>query len=114
MESLDTVELSLGFDSSNNDNNNNNHNEMDSKHDSKQPEGCCHNVSKPNSVRRNECLIYACHERVKPKDFSLEVRAMMDVEQFVQEAELALDVPALGSLEELVSTLLARVSRRCR
>lgn len=54
-------------------------------------------------------LIYCSSEGVKPKDFTQEVRAAMDVEQFVRQADLLLDVDP-SSVAELVDLMLSRVS----
>ena len=54
-------------------------------------------------------LLYTSRERLRLKDFSSEVRASMDVEQFVHQAELILDMTQV-SVEDIVDAMLKRVS----
>lgn len=60
-------------------------------------------------------LLYCSRERLRLKDFSSEIRASMDVEQFVHQAELVLDLPEV-SVAAIVDSMLVRVSgvRRAR
>lgn len=54
-------------------------------------------------------LVYHRRERLRLKDFSNEVRAAMDVEQFVYEAEIMLDMSEV-SVEDIVEAMLRKVS----
>ncbi|XP_074593858.1 solute carrier family 4 member 11-like isoform X2 [Brevipalpus obovatus] len=53
-------------------------------------------------------LMYAKHERLPMKDFGAEVRASMDVDQFLQQAVLLLDVQET-SLEGIVDKMVKKV-----
>jgi len=54
-------------------------------------------------------LLYCSKERLTLKDFVAEIRAKMDVEQFVHQAELILDTRET-SVDKIVSLMLERVS----
>lgn len=63
-----------------------------------------------NSIMKVEPgLVYHSREKLKLKDFSNEVRAAMDVEQFVHEAEIMLDMSEI-SVEDIVDAMLRKVS----
>ncbi|XP_025016177.1 sodium bicarbonate transporter-like protein 11 isoform X2 [Tetranychus urticae] len=53
-------------------------------------------------------LMYAKHERLPMKDFGAEVRASMDVDQFLQQAVLLLDIQET-SLEGIVDRMVKKV-----
>lgn len=55
-------------------------------------------------------LVYCARERLEPKDFSLEVRGRMDIEQFAHQAELLLDPAGLVSVEDTIDVMLELVS----
>ena len=54
-------------------------------------------------------LMHSCFQRLPMKDFGAEVRASMDVDQFLQQAVLLLDVTET-SLEGIVDKMLRKVS----
>lgn len=54
-------------------------------------------------------LMYSSFQRVPMKDFGAEVRASMDVDQFLQQAVLLLDITET-SLEGIVDRMLRKVS----
>lgn len=63
-----------------------------------------------NSVMKVEPgLVYHSREKLKLKDFNNEVRAAMDVEQFVHQAEIMLDMSEI-SVEGIVDAMLRKVS----
>ncbi|KAJ8040324.1 Sodium bicarbonate transporter-like protein 11 [Holothuria leucospilota] len=53
-------------------------------------------------------LMYSQHERIPMKDFSAEIRATLDVGNFVQQATLLLDV-SIASLEAIIDLILAKM-----
>lgn len=55
-------------------------------------------------------LLYSSLQRLPMKDFGAEVRASMDVDQFLQQAVLLLDVPD-SSLEGIVEKMLRKVKK---
>lgn len=57
-------------------------------------------------------LLYSSRHLLKLKDFRSEVRASMDVEQFVHQSELMLDLNEV-SVEEIVRAMLQKVSKCC-
>lgn len=62
-------------------------------------------------IKMEPGLVYLSRERLKLKDFSNEVRAAMDVEQFVHEAEIMLDMSEI-SVEDIVEAMLRKVRVR--
>lgn len=69
---------------------------------------CCHLLDQLDKQIESS-LLYQRRERLKPKDFRSEVRAPMDVEQFVHQAELILDMREV-SVEDIVEKMVALVS----
>lgn len=67
---------------------------------------CCRRLT---GMSQETGLLYCNRECLKLKDFSSEVRASMDVEQFVHQAELMLDMREI-SVEDIVEAMLERVS----
>lgn len=61
------------------------------------------------SVKYKYGLLYTSRENFKLKDFSSEVRATMDVEQFVYQAEMILDMQEV-CVEEIIGAMLNKVS----
>lgn len=61
------------------------------------------------SARLRLGLLYSSREPLKLKDFGSEIRASMDVEQFVHQAELVLDLTEV-SVESIVDKMLQKVS----
>lgn len=72
---------------------------------------CCRGDSL--NTRLETGLLHTNKERLRLKDFSSEIRALMDVEQFVHQAELMLDMTEV-SVEDIVETMLLKVSRPTR
>lgn len=58
----------------------------------------------------DQTLILTGYERLDPKDFSHEVRARLDVELFVNRAELLLDEDENVSIRELIEAMLSKVT----
>lgn len=87
--------------------------------DSSQLEGCrqcvesrgeCFDRINNNSNLDSEIgLLYTNRENYKLRDFYSEVRATMDVEQFVHQAEMILDMTEI-SVEDIVESMLTKVS----
>lgn len=67
---------------------------------------CCNPRPKP---KLKVGLIYSSLERLRLKDFNSEVRAAIDVEQFLHQAELILDMSEV-SVEDIVDAMLIKVS----
>ena len=59
-------------------------------------------------IRIPEMLMYSSFQRLPMKDFGAEVRASMDVDQFLQQAVLLLDITET-SLEGIVDRMLRKV-----
>lgn len=69
-------------------------------------ECCCRSIQGSRSQNWN--LLYSNRELFKLKDFRSEVRASMDVEQFVHGAELMLDLTEI-SVDGIIEAMLRRV-----
>lgn len=54
-------------------------------------------------------LILTGCERLEPKDFGNEVRAQLDVELFVSQAELMLEVDYNITIRQLIEAMLSKV-----
>lgn len=69
--------------------------------------GCrCRSTDDSRSLRLN--LLHSSRDLLKLKDFRSEVRASMDVEQFVHQSEVMLDLTEV-SVEEIVVAMLKKV-----
>lgn len=62
------------------------------------------------SADQTDGLIYYSREPLRLKNFTFEVRAPMDVEQFAHQAELVLDSP-LVSMSDIIDSMLTKVRR---
>lgn len=67
-------------------------------------------IDKDKSVEYKVGLLYTNREKFKLKDFSSEVRATMDVEQFVHHSQIILDMQEVA-VEDIIERMLERVSR---
>lgn len=70
---------------------------------------CCSCQPSSDSVSQVWSLLHSTRSLLKLKDFRSEVRASMDVEQFVHQSELMLDLVEV-SVEEIVMAMLKKVS----